>query len=589
MHEREFNLSLLAKEKQLVPLSSNGPKDVRVVIGYPNRYWLAMSNLGFQTVFKIFSAHSRLKVERAFLPEKDLSTCRTFESDTPLSSAEILALSVSFETDYLYVLYLLEQAGMDLNNPRESTGRPLILGGGAALTLNPEPLANFFDAIVIGEGEEVIGEITECYLQSRDSGESFSELLVRLAQLEGVYVPSLYDVEFNADNTIKRYIPNATESIPARINRRIVQDINKFPSYTVIQTPETEFKAMFMTETGRGCEVGCKFCVAGYMYRPTRKRSEESIKETLEIGLEKSESVGFVGAAVSSHRAITSLVKVVTDSGKRASLSSIMSQRVSPELASGLSESEYKTVALAPEAGSEDLRFRIGKRVPDSQIVRAVETLAENGIRNFKLYLMVGLPSETDEDVRAIPALVATLRDAVLRGARRQENFTIAPKIYLSVNPFIPKAWTPFQRHTFLEMKELKRRLEIIRKAAAKLSGVEMKNESPRESYFQVLVSRGDRRVGELLREMYQRDEDWRWLVKHGDEQILENVPPADFYVYRTFGKEEVMPWESVDLNIKRSLLEKLYEETFTTDVQPVVERKIEYFNSKFDSLEVSV
>lgn len=572
MSERERNRKLLAEERVLVPLDNTGK--YRVITAYPNRYWLAMSNLGFQTVYRLFAEEQEFSVERAYLPEEDFSRLETFETHQSVRDADILALSVSFETDYPYVLWMLEKSGLKLEREDDNdwTERPLIIGGGAALTLNPEPLADFFDAIVIGEGEETIRRICEAYRQARKSESTFLELLSNLSKIPGVYVPRFYRPTYAANGNLETV--EVLNGAPERVLRHYVEEIDDSRAFTVIQTPNTEFKSMFMTETGRGCEVGCKFCVAGYMYRPTRKRSEENLKTTLKIGLEKSQSIGFVGAAVSSHPKIASLASSVAQQGKRAALSSIMSQRVSKELAASLSESEYKTVALAPEAGSEELRFRIGKRVVNEQIISAVEQLAEHGIRNFKLYFIVGLPSETDSDVAAIVELVRTVRDAALAAARRAPDFRIAPQIQLSVNPFIPKAWTPFQRHPMLEFKEIKRRIEIVRKGISRIPNVEMKYESPRESYFQALMSRGDRRVGKLLVWMHKQGLDWKSLVKTGKQSLLDGVPPADFYVRREYPKEGRLPWEIVDLRIKRDLLDRLYEETFMNDVQPLIARR---------------
>jgi radical SAM superfamily enzyme YgiQ (UPF0313 family) len=561
------NRNLASKEEFLLEKPRGG--DVRVIVCYPNRYWVAMSNLGFQTVYRLFSEYSRLNVERAYVPETQEKTWRTFETGSLLTSAEILAISVSFETDYPYLIHLVEQAGKFDNN--NLVNRPLILGGGAALTLNPEPAANFFDAIVIGEGEEVIDEIYDSYISLRDKRASYFEILKALANIEGVYVPLFYDVEYNQDNTIKRFIPNA--SVQPRVKRRYIKNLDNAPTHTIIKTPETEFKAMYMTETGRGCEVGCKFCVAGYMYRPTRKRSEEAVLKTLKLGLEKSDSIGFVGAAVSSHPAISRLARHVASSGKRAALSSIMSQRVTHELASSLSESEYKTVALAPEAGSEELRFRVGKRVCDEQIIDGVGMLAKEGIRNFKLYFIVGLPSESLYDVEKIISLVSLVRNKAHEEAAKQNNYKIAPKIILSVNPFIPKAWTPFQRHGFLGFSELDDRIKMVREGIRRLPNVDMKHESPKESYFQTLLSRGDRRVGDLLLWAHKQGVDWKFIAKNGSKLLLEGVPKADFYVHRNINPDEILPWEIVDLKIKRSLLEREYEKTFSEDVSPLIER----------------
>ena len=579
MLTRQQNQRLAEKEQILVPINTGG--DIRCVVAYPNRYWVAMSNLGFQTVYRLFAEHPRFAVERAYLPENPKEPVATFESNRPISSAEILAVSVSFETDYPHVVRLLENAGVRLDSCRESGRRgfgkeapdfrPLVIAGGAAITLNPEPLANLIDVIAVGEGEGMIEEIAAVYAAARDEGCEFAELLRRLSQIEGLYVPSLYSPTYAADDTIASI--EVADGAPARPLRRYVKDIDTAPTFTVIKTPETEFKAMFMTETGRGCEVGCRFCVAGYMYRPVRKRSAEAIAETVQLGMESSDSIGFVGASVSSHPKIAELASSVAASGRRAALSSIMSQRVTKELASSLSESEYKTVALAPEAGSETLRFRVGKRVVDEQILTGIETLAESGVRNFKLYFIVGLPSETLDDVRAIVSLVERARERAVAAARMQREFKVVPRLILSVNPFIPKAWTPFQRHPFLGAKEIKERLDIVRRGVQRLPNVEMKAEAPKESYFQTLMSRGDRRVGDLLIEMHQRGEEWKWLIARGSERILDSVPPSEFYVRRQLGCEELLPWEVVDLRLKRSLLEREYCRTFDEPVEPLIDR----------------
>jgi len=578
-----------------VPASTG---DLKLALCYPNRYWVAMSNLGFQTIYKLFGNHPRISVERAFYPEEDGDEIQTLEGARQLSGFDILAMSISFETDYLYALQMLSSAGLDTQSAArgersweereaEFRHRPFLLAGGAAITLNAEPLANFFDAIVIGEGEEIVAEISERILEAKDKALTLRATLELLSDVEGLYIPSFYRPTYGEDLKIASY-ERLSDLAPARVVRRYVKNIDSTATYTIIQTEETEFKEMFMTETGRGCEVGCRFCVSGYMYRPTRKRAKETIDRSLQVGLEQSQSVGFVGASVSSHRNIAELAHEVADKGKRASLSSIMSQKVTKELAASLSESEYKTVALAPEAGSEELRFRIGKRVTNKQVLDAVRLLTENGIRNIKLYCMVALPSESREDVEAIVELARGAQIAALEGARAQDDFKIAPNIYLSVNPFIPKAWTPFQRHPFADFNEVKKRIEIVKKGISRIPNVEMKFESPRESYFQALVSRGDRRVGILMTEMIERGEDWRWLVKNGSTEIVAGVPPADFYVHRLFEKEERLPWELVDMHITRELLEREYERTFEEDVRPLIERKKKQLASNITQIGVS-
>lgn len=576
IEERERNRWLLSREKAVFQLSPHG--EIKVVLAYPNRYWIGMSNLGFQTIYKLLAENPLVGVERAFVPEDEGQECRTFESGASLSESDILAFSVSFETDYPNILGLLEAGGIRLEDRfsgiERPGSRPLILGGGAALTLNPEPLADFFDAIVIGEGEEVISEIINEYQKAIKEKLELDLLLMNLSKLEGVYVPRLYKPVYKGNEERSEIAGfNVFPGANPRTKRRILKDLDKYASTTVIQTPETEFKSMFMTETGRGCQIGCKFCVAGYMYRPVRKRSEKTIADSLKLELDRNASVGFVGAAVSSHPRIAELAESVAKSGGRAALSSIMTQRVTPKLAKSLNESEYKTVALAPECGTEELRFRIGKRVLNDTIIEAVARLAGNGIRNFKLYFIIGLPFEKLEDVIAIPELVKQAQQSALEAARGQEDFSIAPKIILSVNPFIPKAWTPFQRHPSMSFKELKSRLELVRRGVRKIPNVLMKSESPRESYFQALLSRGDRKTALLLHYLHKNGKDWRWLVKNRSKVIVNGVCKPDEYVYRTFGEKEILPWEIVDLKIKRSLLERQYMDTFCQDISDVLHR----------------
>ena len=576
MDERNKNAELAKKERLLLPIESNG--DIRCALAYPNRYWVAMSNLGYQAVYRLLCSERRLRVERCYVPENDQEVCRTFESSDRLSRVELLALSVSFETDYPDVLRMIGDAGVDLEGrlnsadqplPEEAVGsRPFILGGGAAITLNPEPLADFFDAILIGEAEEALPEITAAFVRARDRHVPLGAFLRELVEIEGVYVPRFFRPRYNADETLAGF--DGTIPGVKRPRRRYVADIDSIPTHTIIQTPETEFKAMFMTETGRGCESGCRFCVSGYMYRPIRKRSKVALERTLQVGLEAGRSVGFVGAAVSSHPAIAELASGVALSGKRAALSSIMSQRVTPELAASLSESEYHSVALAPEAGSEKLRFRIGKRVLDRQIINAAAILAGAGIRSLKLYFMVGLPGEQPDDVEQIAKLAERVRDAALEAARLRPEFSVTPEVFLSVNPFIPKAWTPFQRHAFLRLPDVKRRVNVVRDGIRRLANVSMKAESARETYFQVVMSRGDRRVGALLAELKASGGDWRNLAKVGKNPLRPGMPASDFYVYRTLGSGEVLPWELTDFLVRRDLLEREYGRALSEDASAV-------------------
>ena len=558
------NKELKALEKFVVPYS-NKTGDIRFHLTYPNNYWVAMSNLGFQAVYDILARDQRVMVERGFLPEnsdekeQQATKWRSFESDRLLGDCDILGFSLSFETDYSHLIRILNNQGLLFNSwqEREAAAQgkfsmPIIIAGGTAITLNPEPVADLIDALVIGEAEELLPEMIDVFHEAKTKGWSREQLLLGLAQIEGIYVPRFYEPHYNQDGTMLRF--DARDDVPPRPRRRFVKDLSKFKTYSRILTSETEFKSMFLTETGRGCEMGCRFCVAGYIYRPIRKRSEEVLQETVQIGLENSDAIGFVGAAVSSHKSIAKLAQKVAESGARASLSSIMSQKVSKALAASISESEYKTVALAPEAGSTRLRRAAGKRVDNEQVINAARELAESGIRGFKLYFIVGLPTETDEDVDAIAALAITIRDTVFKISKPSGKLAW---VSLSINPFIPKASTPFQWESMLDPKVLDKKIERIRKLVIKVPNLELRFEPPKESYFQGLLSRGDRRVVRLLLEVERRGENWKWLMKKTSAPILEGVPAVDFYVSRKIGFNELLPWEVVDSLIPRDLLER--------------------------------
>lgn len=575
------NKELKALERYVVPYS-NSAGDVKFHLTYPNNYWVAMSNLGFQAVYDILARDSRVIVERGFLPDEASAEVssggkwRSFENNNLLGDCDILGFSLSFETDYPHLLKILNNQGLLFSSwqEREQFAQnskfqmPLLIAGGTAVTLNPEPVADLLDVIVVGEAEELLPEFIDVYHKAKCEGWDRETLLLALARIEGVYVPRFYTPHYQDDGSMARV--EAIDNVPARPRRRFVKDLSKFKTHSRILTPETEFKDMFLTETGRGCEMGCRFCVAGYIYRPIRKRSEETLQDTVQVGLESSDAIGFVGAAVSSHKAISKLAQTVADKGARASLSSIMSQKVTRALAASISESEYKTVSLAPEAGSDRLRRAAGKRVVNQQVVEAAKELATAGIRGFKLYFIVGLPTETDQDIDAIAKLAIEVRDAVTEISRPSGKMAW---VALSVNPFIPKASTPFQWEPMLDPKTLEKKIERLRKQVLKVPNLEFRFEPPKESYFQGLLSRGDRRVGRLLLEAEVRGESWKWLMKHTDRQVLEGVPPVDFYVSRRIGYSELLPWEVVDSLIPRALLERESMRAHNGEdwVQPVV------------------
>jgi radical SAM superfamily enzyme YgiQ (UPF0313 family) len=557
-------------ERPLVERRQEGGS-LRFHLAYPNQYWVAMSNLGFQQVYSIIAALPGVEIDRAFFPEEltkkeqqpnipNAKVLRTFERDRPLDDCDMLGFSMSFETDFPHVVSMLRTAGLLSLDPAERARqadtakfpRPLLVAGGTSITLNPEPVADLFDVMVIGEAEEILADLIAAVQLGKKEGLPRVELLKRLATIDGIYVPQFYEVDYQPSGSVLGFRP--LTDVPARPRRRFVKDLSQFPTHTRILTPETEFRSMFMTETGRGCEMGCRFCVAGYIYRPVRKRSEESIASTVQLGLKHSDAIGFVGASVSSHRSISKLASTVAQSGARASLSSLMAQKITPQLAESISESEYKTVALAPEAGSERLRRAAGKRVDNQTFIDAVQQLASRGVKGFKLYFIVGLPTEQDEDVEAIADLAIEIRNVAVEASKASG---VVAWVQLSVNPFIPKAVTPFQWSPMLDPKTIERRIELVRDRIRKIPNIEIRFETPKEAYFQALLSRGDRRVAQLLVAAEEQGKDWKWIVSQRRKEIIPGIPTLDFYTLRQIPYEETLPWDIVDPRVEKTLLKR--------------------------------
>ena len=543
---------------------SSAASGLRVGLAFPNSYYVAMSNLGFQTVYAAFAACPDVSVERFLLPEKGGRELRSHESGKPVSSFDLLAFSISIESDYLNLLSMLRMGGC----LEESAARraeiadtaafapPLILVGGTAPTLNAEPIADFLDMVFVGEADEAIPEIATALQESRRSGLSRSDTLEQLSKIEGIYVPALFKPHYAGDGKIAGF-----ETAAAKPVRRYVKNLDAHPASTAILTAETEFSSMFLTETGRGCEMGCRFCISGYAYRPVRKRGADSIKASIDEGLKYSRQVGLVGAAVSSHRSINELIQHVQQAGGRASLSSLMSQKISKELAACLCENESRSVALAPETGSEKLRFAVGKRVRDEQIGEAIRLLAEAGIARYKLYFMLGLPSETLQDAEAIATLVENLHSVV-----RSQNPKLRPEFILTLNAFVPKPWTPFQWEGMCAPELIEERLALVSAGVRKVRGVKLRAESVRESIWQTLLSRGDRRLGRLLKYMLDEEIAPGRLARRMSQTVLSGVPPVDFYVARRFDFDEILPWEVIDGRIEKSLLRREAERAFSGD-----------------------
>ncbi len=510
-----------------------------VCLVYPNRYATAMSNLGFQAVYALLNAEPDVLCERAFLPDPDElreyqksgSRLLSLESQRPFTDFDVIAFSVSFESDYLQLPAIFELAGLPPLAADRDGSSPLVMAGGAALFLNPEPVADLLDLVCLGEAEAILPRLLTL-LRLKEFGHR-EALLLKAAQLPGIYVPSLYVPVYDGER-IKLY--RRVHGAPLPVKRVWEPDLDRHPTTSQLLTPATEFGDMYLIELSRGCPRGCRFCAAGFIYLPYRQRSLEAIKAKVASGLEKRHKLGLVGAAVSDYREIGELCRYILASGGKVSVSSLRIDAIDEEMIDMLKASGHKTVALAPEGGSQRLRDLVKKDLTEEQILAACDRLIGKDILNLKLYFIIGLPTETQADLEELVTLVAKIRERVIEAARKNKRLG---EVLLSVNPFVPKPFTPFQWCGMEEIKSLEQKGKYLQQALGRLSNVRMKMESPKDAYLQALLSRGDRRLAPLLVAAHAEGS-WRRGVKSLEMD-------TDAMVYRDIPLDELLPWDFIE------------------------------------------
>ena len=548
---------LLEKERGTVRKPWGGKNSICLI--YPNTYHVGMSNLGFQTVYQSLNSEDDIVCERAFLPDSEdfreyhntQTPLFSLESQKPLSDFDILAFSISFENDFLNILTILDLAHIPIESKLRKEVYPLVIAGGVAVFLNPEPLSEFFDLFVLGESEEVIKEFLEVYHSacSEKGKREKDDFLKKVGGIEGIYVPRFYHVTYADDGKIGAMNPET--GFPRRVKRRWIKEIDRFPTRSILFTRETEFKGMALVEVNRGCPRGCRFCAACFVYYPFRNRSLSLLETLSEEGLTEECRIGLTGTAVSDYPDLLPLCQSILSQQGRISLSSLRVDAVTPPLIQCLREGEDRTVAIAPEAGSERLRKMLRKGYTDEEVLNAIDTLVKNGLYQIKCYFLIGLPSETDEDVKAIPLLAKKIRHQILSNRKNKKDRW---KLVLSVNPFIPKPATPFQWAPLEEVVELKRKLKVIRRELKGEKGIEMIHDLPKWAYIQALLSRGDRRVGKILIATHHYGGNW-------GQALRETSINPGFYVYRKRDLDEIFPWDFIDHGIPK---EHLKEEFLT-------------------------
>ena len=545
----------LSKERGTVKKDWGGKISVALI--YPNYYQVGMSNLGFQIVYGILNDNPAIVSERAFLPEEaELSIYKrtdrpllSFESQTPLQRFDLLAFSLSFQNDYPNVLTMLDLGKIPLLGKDRGEDHPLIVAGGVATFMNPEPLADFIDCFLLGEGEVILKRFFQAYLDLPSSAAKRQEALRILAEeVEGVYVPSLYRVTYKGDGSIGSFEPSIP-TIPPRVRAvRQVPYKGPLPRSEII-TPSTEFSDTILVEVNRGCGIGCRFCAAGSVYRPPRAIEEEQILASLEGILAENNRIGLISPSASDLPGIERLTSYILDNGGDFSVASLRAGSLTKGLIENLKRSSQKTLTIAPETGSERLRRVVNKKLTTEQIIEAIILIARTGLFHIKLYFMIGLPTETREDMKDIVSLVKSIRHYVIKESKGRKRIG---RIRLSINCFVPKPFTAFQWFPMDTVDSLKEKQTLLKRSLSGEGGIGISFDVPKWAYIQSLLSMGDRRVGQMLLATHRNKGDWRQTFRSSDLN-------PDFFVYRAKDLDERLPWDFIDHDIQKSFLQEEY------------------------------
>jgi len=558
MRDRITSLSRsrLALERGFIKKDWGG-KSLSVALAYPHAYRVGMSNLGFQVVYGLFNRRPDVVAERVFLPEgQEMSLylqsggpLLSLESQRPVHDFDLLAFSVSFENDYPNILKILDLSGIALRSEERSEQSPFVLGGGITTFLNPEPIAPFFDFFLLGEAETNLPTFIDHFIALNHQGFRREEFLKNIAvEMDSLYVPSLYRPVYNEDGTIRVFEP-ASPELPEKIAAPTLRTPGTEVPCSTILTPDTEFSDRVLVELGRGCGHACRFCAAGYVYRPPRTYPEEAIRSQVRKAVGSGRRVGLLSAAVSDIPGIENITREIVQTGGAFSVSSLRAETITAGMLEDLRASGQRTIAIAPEAGSERLRRVINKHLSEEQILEAVRLISTTYPFNLRLYFLIGLPTETQADIAGIQVLVKKIKHQMVKTSAKRGKIG---QIRVSVNCFIPKPFTPFQWFPLEEVDTLKEKQRWLKKALVQQGGIQVHFDLPKWAYVQALLSNGDRRVASLMLEAHRVKGNWK-------KAFRASTMNPDFFVHRDRNLEEVLPWDFIDHGLLKKHLAREY------------------------------